>query len=349
MIEFASPACLLLALAVPPLVWWWLRRRRPAFRYSATGLLAGLPAARSRLARWAGAAARATALLLLVVAVAGPRRPDLRTRIPAEGIAVEMLVDVSGSMAEPDFRWQGKPVSRLAAAKNAFGLFVRGGQDPAGVRLEGRPNDLVGLVTFATWPENACPLTLSHSALLRILDEEQPRAVPTESRTNVGDAIAWGLARLESAGGRRKVMVLLTDGEHNVPPPALTPRQAAQLAANLRVPVYAIDAGGEATSDREAAGEPHSEADTQARAAVRAGAERSLQAVAEITGGRYFRARDTEALLAVCREIDRLERTPAESFQYRRYYQAAPWFGLGAFVLLAGVGLLEKTVWRRVP
>src|SRR5207247_2603305 len=87
--------------------------------------------------------------------------------------------------------------------------------------------------TFAARPSLPCPLTLSHSVLLRLLDAEQPRSVPTESQTNIGDAIAWGLHSLPSAAGRRQVLILLSDGEHNVPPPALKPRQAAQLERQI--------------------------------------------------------------------------------------------------------------------
>src|SRR3982750_3677398 len=134
MFHFANPRLLLLALAVPPLVWWWLRQRRGALR--------------------------AAALVLLVGALAGPRWPDLRTRIATEGIAVVMLVDVSGSMAERDFDWAGEPITRLDAVKKVFRLFVAGGAaGPGGPPFEGRPTDLIGLVTFATRPETACPLT----------------------------------------------------------------------------------------------------------------------------------------------------------------------------------------------
>jgi Ca-activated chloride channel family protein len=198
---------------------------------------------------------------------------------------------------------------------------------------------LISLLTFATLPEDSCPLTLSHSALLQVLARAEPRTLPTESQTNIGDAIAWGLQRLESAGSRRKVLILLTDGEHNVPPPALKPRQAAQIAARLRVPIYTIDAGGESAS----------EAPERDRAADRANAERALQAVAKMTGGQYFRAYDSQALLGVCRDIDRLERQPIQSFQYRRYYEGYPWFGLASLVFLAGVRVLEMTLWQRVP
>jgi Ca-activated chloride channel homolog len=340
---FAHPLSLLSLLSVPLLIWWWLRRRRGALRFPNTGLLTQLPPGRSRMALWGGAGLRAAALALLVIAMSGPRWPDLGTRLETEGIAIVMVVDVSGSMAEPDFDWDDKRTTRLNAVKEAFGLFVEGGQGPKDVRLEGRPADLIGLVTFATRPESACPLTLSHSVLLRMLQGEQPRSLPTESQTNIGDAIAWGLHTLESAGARRKVMVLLSDGEHNVPPPALKPRQAAQLAANLRVPIYTIDAGGEGVTKEPGAEPPVSPATERIQG------ERTLQAVAKISGGRYFRAQDSNALLAACREIDRLERREIQSFQYRRYYEGYPWFGLAAFVLLAGVHLLEMTLWQRVP
>jgi Ca-activated chloride channel family protein len=338
MFEFAHPRFLLLALAVPPLLWWWLRRPRAALRYSATGFLAGLPAGRSRLARWGGAGLRATALLLLIVALAGPRRPDLHTRLPTEGIAIELLVDVSGSMAQNDYRWRDQPVSRLQAVKNALHLFVAGGEGPDGQHLAGRPDDLVGLVTFATRPESPSPLTLSHSVLLQLLDAEQPRSVPTEDSTNIGDAIAWGLHRLEGSGSQRKVMVLLSDGEHNVPPPALKPRQAAQLAANLGIPIYTIDAGSDPA-----------EATTPGSAEIRAGGEQTLQAVARITGGRSFKARDTRGLLDVYQAIDRLERREIRSFHYRRYFEGYPWVGLASFVLWIGIFVLDRTLWLRLP
>src|SRR6185437_1225945 len=99
--------------------------------------------------------------------LSGPRWPDLRTRIETEGIAIVMLVDVSGSMAERDFDWRGEPVSRLEAVKKVFHLFVSGGEgtDTTGdgtdvSNFQGRPTDQIGLVTFATRPETACPLTL---------------------------------------------------------------------------------------------------------------------------------------------------------------------------------------------
>jgi Ca-activated chloride channel family protein len=348
MLTFSQPGFLLLLPVAGWLMWRWYRRRRPAVRYSDTGLLANLPPGRARLARMIGLSLRAAGLIFLLLALTGPRWPDRGSRIPTEGIAIEMVVDASGSMATPDFNWEGQTLSRLEAVKKAFHLFVEGGMGPQQVLLEGRPNDLIGLVTFARWPKTTCPLTLSHSVLLRLMDAEKPRTIPTESETNIGDAIAWGLVRLEGTKTKRRVMILLSDGEHNVPPPALTPRQAAQLAANQGVTTYTIDSGG-ITGTPEGANPPSQDLTKESAEKIRASAEKTMEAVAQITGGRHFKAQDAESLLQVCREIDRLERQEIQSFQYRRYLEGYPLMGLLAFGLLTLVGFLEFTVFRKVP
>jgi Ca-activated chloride channel family protein len=298
---------------------------------------------------------RGTALALAIVALAGPRLPDLHTRIDTEGIALVLLVDVSGSMAERDFDWNGKPLSRLEAIQRVFALFLTGGRDtpdgkPAGVDFQGRPTDLAGLVTFATRPETVCPLTLSHSVVLRMLEMEKPRSVPGESETNLSDAIAEGLQRLQQATPKRKVLVLLSDGEHNVPEPrsGWTPRQAAQVAAGLGIPIYTIDAGGTALV-REAVAPAAAPEGSASPAVVREQAVRTLQELAHMTGGQYFLARDTGGLLRACRAIDALERSDIRSFQYRRYHEGYPYLALTAFVLFSGAVALDRTLWRRLP
>jgi Ca-activated chloride channel family protein len=357
--HFANPGFLWLMLAVPPLLWWWLRRRRNALRHPAVGVLAGLPAGKARLARWGPGLLRSLALLLIALALAGPRWPDLHTRIETEGIAIVMLVDVSGSMAERDFDWRGESISRLDAVKKVFHLFVSGGAGPEGTGdgtdlsgFQGRPTDLIGLVTFATRPDTACPLTLSHSVLLRVLEAGEPRRIPGESETNLSDAIALGLHRLQSAGPRRRVMVLLSDGEHNVPEPlsGWTPRQAAQVANGLHVPIYTIDAGGPGATNLEPAAKESSANDrATSPGEIRARAVKTLEELAHITHGQNFQARDTKGLLSACKSIDALERTDIQSFQYRRYHEGYPWFALAAFVLFGCALALERTVWRRIP
>jgi Ca-activated chloride channel family protein len=248
-----------------------------------------------------------------------------------------MAVDVSGSMGERDFISEDVPISRLEAVQKLFALFIAGGRE-GGEQFDGRPADLVGLVRFATRPEVVCPLTLQHRTLLTLLETEQPRTVPGESETNISDALALSLARLEAAGPRRKVLVLLTDGEHNVTSPRSewTPRQAAQVAASLGVTVHCIDAG---TDDIR----PGESADTR-QAAVR-----TLTEIASITRGEYLKAGDTRSLAAALRRIDSLERSPIASFQFRRYHEGYPWLALAAFACLVFGELLSRTLWRRLP
>src|SRR5206468_3672653 len=120
--------------------WWWARRRRPALRFADVGLFAGRVGGLAWRAKWGGAALRGLAVLALVLACAGPRQPDLRTPVPAEGIAIVLVLDVSGSMATPDVVWNphSPPVSRLEAAKRAFRLFVAGGDAPDGTHFDPR-------------------------------------------------------------------------------------------------------------------------------------------------------------------------------------------------------------------
>ncbi len=334
--SFANPAFLTLLPLALLIAWWSLRRRRPALRYSDVRLVEGLPRGRARLALWGGAALRGLAVLAAILAAAGPRTPDLKTRLPAEGVAIVLVLDVSGSMATADFP---PGVPRLDAAKEAFRLFVVGGDAPDGTRFDGRPRDQIGLVTFAAVPETTCPLTHNHTVLLAVLAAQQPKE-GIEAGTNLGDALAEGLIRLEAAGPRKKVLILLSDGEHNVDRAdgPLKPRQAAQLAANLGVPVYAIDCGGEPA--------PDAPADTVKQ---RADGRRVLEAVAAMTNGKAFAANTADELRAVYREIDALQKEPIETFRYRRYHEYYPWFAVAAVGLLAVTQLLERTWWRRVP
>jgi Ca-activated chloride channel homolog len=333
--HLAAPFYLLLLLPVPFLVRRWLRRRRRAVQHPLAGVLATFPGGSARFARAVGVGLRAAALTFLILALAGPRWPDQKTQIRTEGIALMMVVDVSGSMAATDFDWEGTPISRLQAAQRVFHLFVAGGDGPGGETLPGRPTDLIGLVTFATRPEPTCPLTLSHTALLRLLGDAKPQP-PPDSTTNISDAIVLGLKRLQSAGQRRKVMVVLTDGEHNRfdPPSQWTPRQAANVAAGLGVKIYTIDAGPLSATDspgeREQAG-------------------KTLREVSQISNGEYFPAQDTTALLAACHKLDQLERAPVQSFQYRRYHEIYPILAVASLACFGLALILESTIWRRVP
>ncbi len=319
---------------------WWFRRAKPALRYSQLALLDGLPRGRAVLAEWVAAVGRSLVLGLLILSAAGPRWPDLQTRLPVDGIAIALVCDVSGSMATPDFTWESTApsISRLDAAKRSFLLFVDGGTAPDGTKFDGRPADAIALVTFAAWPQTECPLTLNHTVLAAIFDAQKPRD-GLDAGTNVGDAIAEGVLRLEGATNGRRVMILISDGEHNAAKSdVLKPRQSAQLAANLGIPIYTIDCGGEPK-----AGETTDDAKQRQKGRA------VLRAVAERTGGQHFTANGGADLLSVYRAIDAIERQPIVSYQYRRYRELYPWCAAAALGCLVLLQLLEGIAWRRLP
>lgn len=344
-VEFAEPLFLLLLPLVALLGVWRWRARPAALRFPTLALFAGIP--RARTPRLVGEVFRLTAVTAVVLALAGPRRPDLKTRIPAEGIALVFVLDTSGSMQETTFLWDSSsaPISRAEAARRAFRLFIAGGDGPAGVHFDGRSTergtDAVGLITFTNLPHPVCPPTLNHSVVLSILDRVPP---PTgrDTGTNIGDALVEAIQRLDNTAGKQKVIVLLSDGEHNIDfddrgRQPLKPRQAAGLAANLGVRIYTIDTGGDPPADDpDAAGR-------------RLDGRAVNQKVAEMTDGQSFAANDGGQLLDVCRQLDALERQPVVAPVYRRYHEYHPWLALVAVTLAALTYLLEQTVWRRVP
>lgn len=349
MTYLAQPSWLWLLLAVPPLVWWWTRRQRLTLRYPLAGDLAPLAEGRANRSRLLAVAARVVALVLCILALAGLRWPDERTRLGTEGIGLMLLVDVSGSMAERDFTWAGEPLTRLEAVQRAFKLLLVGGVAPEGVVFEGRPTDLAGLVAFATRAEKVRPPTLSHSVLVTDLDRLQPMSDPRRAWTNLTDALLVGLDRLQAVSPqeRRKVLVLLTDGVQTVDPApsGFSPRRAAQMAQSLDVPIYVIDAG----SDTPAGDEALTPAALTEFKAHRAEAVSLMEEIARLSGGKYLAASDTAALVEACRTLDALTRQTTISFQYRRYFEAYPWLLLGAVGLLVAVITLERTRWRSLP
>lgn len=350
-LSFANPEFLWLAPLAPAVWWWWRRSRRPALRFSDVTRF-GARGRRAALAEHGAPIVRGLACLCLIVACAGPRRPDLRTQLPAEGIALMMALDVSGSMGTDDVMWApgSPPVSRLEAARRALKLFLAGGEAPDGTTFDPRPGDSVGLVAFAAVPETVCPTTLNHSVLFKVANALQPKS-GVDAGTNIGDALAEGVMRLDAVENPKKarVLILLSDGEHNVFKEdvrdakrpgidrTLKPREAAQLAANLHVRVYTIDAGGDPP--------PGAPADMVAQ---RRAGRQALKDVAEMTGGKSFHAASGAEQLAAYREISALEKGPEPAPIYRRYFSYYAWCAGAALVLVLAAHALDRTLWRAV-
>jgi Ca-activated chloride channel family protein len=307
------PWLLLLALLVPLAA---VRRRRLAAAPFPPAPL--LPAPRSWRVRLLPLprALETLALLLAIVALA---RPASREMLPlrTEGIDILLCLDTSSSMTARDMDRQR---TRLDVAKAAAAEFVRG-----------RPDDRIGLVSFARYPDVRCPLTLDHEALLGILDGVTTVASDgPEDATGLGTAVARAAQVLQGDDRRERVVILLTDGDENVAVEGaegeIAPSHAAQLCAALGARVYAVSVGVRGPR-----------VDTGA-----------LRRMASRTGGEFHEARDAGAMAAVYREIDALEKTGVERPRYVVEDRFLPFLLLGILLMLLARGL-DATALRVSP
>lgn len=363
---FAQP-WVLAVLIVPLLlaVWaWWSSRRRPAVALPTAHRLSAItPTWRTRL-RWLPTACLLAAAAALIVSLAHPQEGRRQTLIDSEGIAIELVVDLSGSMRAMDFQLDGRPVDRLTAVKRVAGNFLRGDGDA----LAGRSTDLVGLVTFARYADAVSPLTLDHAFVIDGLEDAQIVRDQNEDGTALGDGLGLALERLQaldttrktgqnagasrgaSSGASSKVVILLTDGENNAG--VLDPVAAAELAQSIGVRVYTIGVGTQGTAPMPQTN-PFTGRVVMRQVPVSID-EDTLTQMADATGGAYFRATDTDSLAGVYARIDELEKVKLEERTVTDLRDLAvdPWgrlppvLGLAAGLLAAGM-LLDFLVFRR--
>lgn len=338
---FADPEYLLLLLLIPPLLWVARRRRRnAAIGFSATEELAGMRPSFAVRMHEALPWLRALVLALAIVALARPQWGVEVTRVKREGIAIAMVIDVSTSMRAIDLRLDDRPSSRLDVVKATFRDFVVGGEGD----LDGRDGDTIGMVTFARFADNLIPPTLDHDALVGLLDHVDIVELPLEDGTAIGDAILRGVDMLRDVDSASRVMILLTDGSNNVG--EAEPLVAAQIAAAFGIKIYTVGAGTNGTALVPVSG---SDGAVEYRETPVTIDEATLARIAQLTGGRYFRATDGEALRAIYAEIDALEKTRnlVERFQLR-YEGFWVVLGLGLLLLVAEI-VLVNTRLRTVP
>jgi len=273
------------------------------------------------------------------VALARPQRGLQSTRVYSEGIAIVMVVDISGSMAALDLQLDGQPSDRLSVVKHTFRQFVQGDK-----RHPSRSGDLIGMVAFARYADSISPLTLDHETLLALLDQVEIVSSREEDGTAVGEAIALGVARLRDSTAKSRVMIVLTDGANNAGD--TEPLQAAQIAKALGIKIYTIGAGRQGMA-------PVPVRTRDGRTVLRRMQvyidERTLKEIAELTGGQYFRATDSETLNAIYDEIDRFEKTTNVVEKFQQYTERFDLFLLPALMLLLLEIVVTNTRLRTVP
>lgn len=337
----ASPYLLLLLLALPVVIVFGYagRRSKASILYSSTEFLRDIrPSLMYRL-RHVLPAMRCIALAAIVVALARPQKGQERIVVSTEGIAIQMVVDISGSMRAEDMFLGGERMNRLEALKRVFKDFIAGGDG-----LGGRQNDIIGMVTFARYPDTRCPLTLDHGVLLKLIDETEIVKDRNEDGTALGEATALAVERIKDAKPQSKVIILLTDGENNAG--NADPVRAAEIAKALGIKIYTIGAGTRGFAPLPVTLPSGETILRQVRVSID---EKTLEKIAETTGGKYFRATDGDSLKSIYREIDEMEKTKTESVKYEDYTELFPYFLFPGLGLLLLEHLLVSTRFRRVP
>ncbi len=308
----------------------WGRSRAGRVRGRVPGLPGkGLPRSlRQRLA-WLPTLLQLAALLLVVVGLARPLRGNVHQTSRSEGVDIAVVIDRSGSMRYDDLE-RGK--SRLDVVKEVVGEFAER-------RMTDREfaADSVGLFAFARFPQLICPFTLDVGALLGWLDGVEMVERREEDGTAIGIALAKAVAVLRESDAKSRVCVLLTDGENNVD--EITPIEAATLAGEEGIRVYTIHAGKyQYRQNWDGSVVPvQQRIDTT-----------ELVKIAELTGGRFFRATNREQLEAIYAAIEELERTPREELRFEETFDLYPYFLEAALALYALAWLCLGTWARRL-
>jgi Ca-activated chloride channel family protein len=332
MMHFLYPTFLWL-LALLPLI-AILRGRRgevAAVKYSSADIARQVAReTRSRPGRWK-LPLTLLVLALLIVGLARPQFGRSTTTVEASGVDMILAMDCSGSMEALDFKIDGQPMSRLDIVKSVVSKFI-----------DARPNDRIGLIGFAGAPYLVSPLTLDHDWLQQNLERVKIGSV--EDGTAIGSALATSVNRLRDQPSKSKIVVLLTDGQNNAG--KIIPETAAQAAKAMGVKVYTIAAGvrGEAPI-------PVTDAFGNKRLAMAQVDvdEDTLKKIAAETGGKFFRATDTESLKNIYAEIDRLEKTTHQLKKFEHHTELFAWALVPALAVL-GTGLgLAQTRFRRLP
>ncbi len=328
-IRFLHPYFLLLLLLLPLLYRWHVQQRKRqevTIRMSSLQAVNGHDTLRSRLARRLPLL-RIMAFALLVVALARPQKTLKLEQVKAEGIDIMLVMDLSSSMLARDFEPNRLEVSKAVAVD-----FV-----------DKRPYDRIGLAVFAGEAYTQCPLTTDHRVVKEYLVNLECGLL--EDGTAIGMGLATGVNRLKDERTKSKIAILLTDGVNNAG--YQSPELAAQIAREFGIKVYTIGVGttGEALTpvSRRSDGEYMYGV---ARVEID---EELLRQVADLTGGKYYRATTAEDLAKIYDEIDRLERTEIDVTAYRRYSEEFYVFVLGAFLCVLLELLLRYGWLKRIP
>ena len=327
--HFASPYYLWLLTLLVPMIGYYVWRTLQggaAIRISSVAGVVRAPKTVRYYLRHLPFALRAAAFALLVVALARPQDVEQNVRTNTEGIDIMLAIDVSGSMLARDF----KP-DRITAAKEVAGSFIAD-----------RYGDRIGLVAFAGEAFTQSPLTTDQSTLQTLL--ARLRSGLIEDGTAIGNGLATAINRLRESEAKSKVIILLTDGVNNRG--EIAPLTAAEIAKAQGIRVYTIGVGTEGMAPYPAIDMFGNITFVNQKVEID---EKTLTAISDMTGGKYFRATDKAKLKAIYDEINQLEKSKVEVTEHVSYHELYLAWVLAALGLLLAEFLLANLVLKRIP
>lgn len=358
--HFQNPHAFWLLLGLPALVahYLWRARRRPH-----TIRFPGVFLAKRAGSRWTVylrhllPILRWSALALLVVALARPQGRSELERVSTEGVDIMLVMDVSGSMDQLDMIGMKElAILRSSSAEKAYRTgsyrnYTRLGFSKKVLEefVAKRRDDRLGLTIFASSAYTQCPLTLDGGVLSDLLRMVNDSTLDGRA-TAIGDGLMNALVRLKESKAKSRVVVLLTDGKDNAS--EFPPRRAAEAAKALGVKVYTVGVGKRSGDALAFTQNPFTGSiawGSRPMSAEEGVDESALQEIADMTGGRFFKAEDQDELAEIYATIDQLEKTEMQSYSYAKYTELFyPWLLAGALLLLLEL-LLAHTRLVRIP
>lgn len=329
-IYFAQPFFLiLLAIVIPGMaVWYWYRHRavNADIQISDTSVFTKAPRTFRQRMYHGLFIVRMLAVALLIIALARPQTSSSSTDVNVEGIDIVMAMDISGSMLAEDF----KP-NRLEAAKDVAYDFI-----------DGRPNDRIGLVVFSSEAFTQCPLTTDHAVMKNLFRDIHSGMI--DDGTAIGDGLATAVNRIRKSEAVSKVIILLTDGINNTG--SIDPTTAAEIAKLYGIRLYAIGVGTTGPAPypfpNSLGGITYKNVDVKIDEAL-------LKKMAELTGGKYFRATSKTKLEEIYKEIDQLEKSKIDVTEFSRKTEQFMPLAVIALVLLAFELLARYLIYKSIP
>ncbi len=327
-VTFKNPEFFYLLLVILPMVVWYVFRYRKSgasIRYSSLKGFSGLTKSWKHYLRHLPFVLQLAGIGLLTVALARPQSSNSWQDITTEGIDIVIALDISSSMLARDFQ-----PNRLEAAKNVATEFI-----------SGRQNDKMGFVVFSGESFTQCPLTTDHAVLINLFKDIESGMI--EDGTAIGNGLATSVARLKESDAISKVIILLTDGENNRG--EIAPETAAELAKTFGIRVYTVGVGSIGTAPYPV----QTPFGTQMQDVEVKIDEETLQKIADITDGRYFRATNNDKLVQIYEEIDQLEKSKMEVKEYStKDEEFVRYAMLAGLVLVTGL-FLKTTLFRNIP